>query len=92
MYVFRCASSGNSICTSGCSYCPGVRRGLCPHCAKVGYFESLSPMAPVTAVTTVFPYADFYSVQNSDNELEQTMFRTENARLLSKSAAFALWT
>ena len=29
--------------------------------------------------------------KNSDNELKQTTFPTENARLLPKSAVFALW-
>ena len=29
---------------------------------------------------------------NSDNEEKQTIFPTENVRLLSKSAVFALWT
>ena len=35
--------------------CLGAHRALCPRCAKVGYFDPFSPMAKVTAVTTLFP-------------------------------------
>ena len=51
------------------------------------------PMAKVTAVTTVVPYAAllrfFTQSKCSDNEFTQTMFSTTNARVLSKSAP---WT
>ena len=53
-------------------------------------------MAKVTAVTTVFPYTGLPQIstqsKNSDNESKQTMFHTENVRLLSESAVFAPWT
>ena len=47
-------------------------------------------MAPVIVVTTVFPTQDCSDCSNnSAHELTQTMFRTENAGLLSKSAVVA---
>ena len=51
-------------------------------------------MAKVTAVTTAVPFAGLPQIptqsNSSDKELTQTMFPSENARLLSKSAVFAL--
>ena len=53
-------------------------------------------MAKVTAVTTVFSYTAPPQIptqsSNSDYELKQSIFPTENARLLSKAAVYALWT
>ena len=54
----------------------------------------MTKMTKMTAVTTVFPDTGLprFPSENSDNELKQTMFHTGNARLLSESAGFALWT
>ena len=53
-------------------------------------------MAKVTAVATVFPYAGrlkfLVSPKTQIHEPKHTIFPTKDARLLSKSAAFALWT
>ena len=53
-------------------------------------------MAKLTPVRAVFPYTGllrfFTQSHNSDNKLKQTIFHTENARFLSKSAVFARWT
>ena len=52
-------------------------------------------MAKVTAVTTAVRYTGLPQIptqsNSSDNELKQTVFHTENARLLSESAVSALW-
>ena len=66
-------------------------------CANSGLFSTrFSPMAEVTAVTAVSPDTVLpiflLSPKNSDNEWNQIMILTENATLLSESAAFALWT
>ena len=46
----------------------------------------LPPLAKVTAATTVFPDTGLPQIptqsKNSDNELKQTMFHTENAKML----------
>ena len=53
-------------------------------------------MAKVTAVTPVFPDTRLLRFllksQNSENELTQTVFRTEDAGLLPESVVSALWT
>ena len=50
-------------------------------------------MAKVTAVSShTQDCSDSYLVKNADNELHQNIFPTNNARLLSKSAVFAMWT
>ena len=64
---------------------------------KVGHVGPLSPpMAKVTSVTAVVPVHRTAQIlttsKNSDNELTQSTFHTENARMLSESAVFAPWT
>ena len=61
---------------------------------KVGYFRPCFPDGQGTNVTTVFPDTGLlrFSLSPKDYELKQTMFHTENSRLLSESAVFALCT
>ena len=63
---------------------------------KVGYFGPIFPdgqgdhsnyCVAIHRTTQILTQSN-----NSDNELKQTIFPTKNARLLSKSAVFALWT
>ena len=63
---------------------------------KVGYFGPIFPNGHGDTVTIVFPYTHrtaqiLTQSQNSDNEFLKTIFPTKHARLLSKSAVFALW-
>ena len=72
-------------------------------CERWAIFDPFCPMAEVTAVTPVFPYTRILRFLLSPKtqtiqtkiklklKLKQTMFHTENAGLLSKSAVFALW-
>ena len=65
---------------------------------QVGYFEPVFPDGQGDCVTTVSPYTGllrflvYTQSKNSDDELKQTMFHMENARLLSESAVFAMCT
>ena len=71
----------------------GAHRAVCEKWAILDPFILL-----VTPVTTVFPHTVLLrfllspNTQISSNKFKQTMFHTENARLLPESAAFALWT
>ena len=64
-------------------------------CEKQGVFGPVSPdcqadrgkyCAPIHWTARILSRS-----KNSDNELKEAVFHTENARLLSKSAGFALW-
>ena len=79
---------------------PGGGGGGTVRCAravrKLGYFGRVFPngrgdrniyCVPMTRTTQILTQS-----KNSDNELKETVFHTENARLLSKSAVFALRT
>ena len=56
-------------------------------CKKQANVDPFSPLAKVTAVTTVFPDTGLPQIPpqstNSSNEFKQTMFHTSNARMLS---------
>ena len=60
----------------------GAHRVLCT-CEKCAIFDPFFLMAKLTAVTAVFPDTRLPQIpaqsKNSDDELEQTMFHTENA-------------
>ena len=62
---------------------------------KVGYFGPVSPDGQGDHSNYCVPMRRTAQIltqpKNSDNDLKQTMFHTENARLLCKSAVFALW-
>ena len=77
------------------------QRGRTVRCAravrKVGYFGPVSPNGQGDrgncCVRRHMTTQISYSVQTlSDIQVKQITFRTENARLLSESAGFALWT
>ena len=61
----------------------GAYRALCDRWAVL---VPLPLLAKVTAATTVFPDTGLPQIptqsKNSDNELKQTMFHTENAKML----------
>ena len=65
-------------------------------CEKVGNFRPVFPYGQGDCSTFCVPIPRTAQIltmsKNSDNELKQTMFHTENARLLSESAVSALWT
>ena len=83
--VIRCRSPGPRGCTVRCA------RAL----RKVGYFRPVSPdgqrdrsnyCVPVCRTAQILTQSN-----NSEDELNQPMFHTENARLLSESAVLAPW-
>lgn len=63
---------------------------------KVGYLGPMFPDDPGDCSNNCVPIHRTVQIltqsQNSDNAVKQTMFHTENVRLLSESAVFALWT
>ena len=75
-------------------------RGRTMHCAravrKVGYFRPVVPNGQGDCINYCVPMHKTAQIltqsHNSDHELNQPLFHTETARLLSASAVFALWT
>ena len=74
----------------------GAHRALCASCATSRPFRPISPdhrgdcgnyCVPMHTTAQILTQS-----QNSDNELNQPMFHTESARLLSESAVFARCT
>ena len=70
--------------------------GCTVRCAKSRLFWTIFPngqgersnyCVPIHRTTQILTQSN-----NSDDELERTIFPTKHARLLSKSAVFALWT
>ena len=87
-----CADPTGRYCTKG------AHRALCLRCAKsrLFFFGPVFPdgqgdrghyCVPRHRTTRILTQS-----KNSDDELKQTMFPTNNARVLSKSAVLALWT
>ena len=73
-----------------------LQQGRTVRCAKTRLFWPVFPgyqgdrrnyCVPIHRTTQTLTQS-----KHSDNDRKQTMFHTENARLLSKSAVFALWT
>ena len=59
-------------------------------CQKQAILDLFSPMAKVTAVTTVFPCTGLSQIPTQSKNSGRSMFHTANAGLLPKSAVFAL--